>query len=228
VSYIDDDRHPYGLLKMMVVIYYVKAERATLGAVMRVTKEKAAENRERIVATASRLFREKGFDGVGVDAIMDGVGLTHGGFYRHFRSKDDLAAEAVSRGLAAGMARLGAFKSLSDLVAAYLSPEHRADLGGGCLLAALGGDIARHGAGVRSALTANVRARLDRLAGWFAGRRTARRAQAIATLSGLVGAMVLARAVDDPALSDEILAAAGKVYGGNPAASVKAKRGTAA
>ena len=63
---------------------------------MRVTREKAAENRARIVATASRLFREKGFDGVGLDAIMKEAGLTHGGFYGHFSSKEDLAAEAVA------------------------------------------------------------------------------------------------------------------------------------
>ena len=67
---------------------------------MRVTREKAAENREKIVATAARLFREHGFDGVGLDAIMESAGLTHGGFYRHFRSKNDLAAEAVAHGLA--------------------------------------------------------------------------------------------------------------------------------
>ena len=73
---------------------------------MRVTREKAAENRARIVAAAARLFREKGFDGVGVDAIMDEVGLTHGGFYRHFRSKDDLEAEAVECGLVASAEQL--------------------------------------------------------------------------------------------------------------------------
>ena len=70
---------------------------------MRVTREKAAENRERIVDTASRLFREKGFDGVGLDAIMKDAGLTHGGFYGHFGSKDDLAAEAVTRALELSM-----------------------------------------------------------------------------------------------------------------------------
>jgi TetR/AcrR family transcriptional repressor of nem operon len=70
---------------------------------MRVSRDKAAENRERIVDTASRLFREKGIDGVGVDAIMSGAGLTHGGFYGHFGSKDDLAAEAVTRALASGV-----------------------------------------------------------------------------------------------------------------------------
>ena len=195
---------------------------------MRVTREKAAENRERIVAAAAHLFREKGFDGVGVDAIMEDVGLTHGGFYRHFRSKDDLAAEAVARGLAASAENQSAHASLSDLVAAYLSPAHRDDRSGGCMIAALGSDIARQGTGVRRGLTAYVRAHLDRLAGWIGGRSAAaRRRQAITTFSGLVGAMVLARAVDDPGLSDEILAAARAAYGGRGTATPvgKAKAG---
>jgi TetR/AcrR family transcriptional repressor of nem operon len=181
---------------------------------MRVTREKAAENRERIVASAADLFREKGFDGVGVDAIMDGVGLTHGGFYRHFRSKDDLAAEAVAHGLAASVEKQSAYTSLSDLVAAYLSAAHRDDRSGGCMIAALGSDIARQGAGVRRGTTAYVRAHLDRISRWIGERSAAdRRRQAIMTLSGIVGAMVLARAVDDPALSDEILAASRAAFG---------------
>jgi TetR/AcrR family transcriptional repressor of nem operon len=184
---------------------------------MRVTREKAEENRERIVAAASRLFREKGFDGVGLDTIMDRAGLTHGGFYRHFASKDALAAEAVARGLAVGAARQDAYPSLTDYVAAYLSPAHRDNPGGGCVMAALGGDIARQNPGARRALTAYVREQLARLArrigGNGEGRRAAARKQAIATLCGLVGALVLARAVDDPALSDEILAAARAAYG---------------
>jgi TetR/AcrR family transcriptional repressor of nem operon len=184
---------------------------------MRVTREKAAENRERIVAAAAQLFREKGFDGVGVDAIMEGVGLTHGGSYRHVRSKDDLAAEAVALGLAASAEKQSAYTSLSDLVSGYLSAAHRDDRGGGCVIAALGCDIARQGTEVRRGLTAHVRAHLDRLASWIGGRSAAaRREQAIMTFSGLVGAMVLARAVDDPALSNEILAAARAAYAGPP------------
>jgi TetR/AcrR family transcriptional repressor of nem operon len=187
---------------------------------MRVTREKAAENRERIVAAAARLFREKGFEGVGVDAIMEDVGLTHGGFYRHFRSKEDLAAEAVERGLAVSAGKQDAFTSLQDHVAGYLSAAHRDDLAGGCMIAALGCEIARQGPTVRRRLTAHVRGYIDRLASRI-GRRgaAARREQAIATLAGLVGAIVLARAVDDPGLSDEILAAARAAYGGRPAAT---------
>src|SRR5258707_367457 len=105
---------------------------------MRVSRDKAAENRERIVDTASRLFREKGFDGVGVDAIMNAAGLTHGGFYGHFGSKDDLAAEAVTRALERSFEKQSRHTNLRDLVSEYLSERHCADLANGCAVAALG------------------------------------------------------------------------------------------
>jgi TetR/AcrR family transcriptional regulator, transcriptional repressor for nem operon len=193
---------------MAIVIYVFKTCAATKGGVMRVTREKAAENREKIVATAARLFRENGFDGVGLDAIMESAGLTHGGFYRHFRSKDDLAAEAVAHGLATSARRQAALPSLEALVSGYLSPEHRVNRGNGCVIAALGSDMTRQGKHVRRALTAHVRAQIDQLAGWTDGpNAAARRRRAIATLAGMVGALILARAVEDAALSDEILAA---------------------
>jgi TetR/AcrR family transcriptional repressor of nem operon len=201
---------------MVVVIYRIK-RRGLQDPIMRVTRERAAENRETIVAAASRLFRENGLDGVGLDAIMEAAGLTHGGFYRHFRSKDDLAAEAVGHGLAVAAKRTESVSSLADYAAAYLSPRHRESVGSGCVLAALGSDIARHGPGARRKLTDSVRAQIDRFAGWLgAGGADARRQQAIAALSGMVGALILARAVDDPALSDEILAAGRAVFGGAP------------
>jgi TetR/AcrR family transcriptional repressor of nem operon len=181
---------------------------------MRVSREKAAENRERIVETAARLFRENGFDGIGVDAIMKGAALTHGGFYVHFASKDDLAAEAVTLALQQGCEWLNRVSDLDDFVADYLSERHRADLANGCALAALGADIARQGEGVRRELTAGLRAQLDRFADFFKDRTAARRRKrAIATLAGLVGALTLARAVDDVALSREILAAARDEFG---------------
>ena len=181
---------------------------------MRVTREKAAENRARIVETASRLFREKGFDGVGLDAIMKESGLTHGGFYGHFASKEDLAAEAVMRALERGAERQSRFTELGGLVAGYLSERHRDDLGNGCALAALGGDMARRSDSVRRGPTAHVRLQLDRLTQLITGGTAAsRRKRAIATLAGLVGALTLARAVDDPDLSNEILAAAREAFG---------------
>jgi TetR/AcrR family transcriptional repressor of nem operon len=181
---------------------------------MRVSREKAAENRKRIVDTASRLFREKGFDGVGLDAIMKDAGLTHGGFYGHFGSKDQLAAEAVMRALEQSTKKQGRFTSLDDLVSDYLSERHRVDLANGCPVAALGADIARQGKGVRHGLTAYVREQLSRYARLFKDCSAAsRRKRAIATLAGMIGALTLARAVDDASLSDEILAAARDTFG---------------
>jgi len=182
---------------------------------MRVSREQAAENRQRIVETASRMFREHGFDGVGVDAIMNGAGLTHGGFYGHFRSKDDLAAEAVTRALERSVEKQSRYTKLSDLVSDYLSGRHCADRARGCALAALGADIPRQGDGVRGALTAYVREQLDRFTGLLRnGVAASRRRRAITTLAGMVGALTLARAVDDPALSEEILAVARDAFGG--------------
>jgi len=181
---------------------------------MRVSRKKAAENRDRIVETASRMFREGGFEGVGVDAIMKRAGLTHGGFYGHFGSKDDLAAEAVTRALERGVENLGRYRNLRALVAEYLSQRHYADRANGCAIAALGSDMVRQGEGVRRTLTAHVRVQLDRFARLLKeGTAARRRKRAIATLAGMIGALTLARAVDDPALSKEILTAARDAFG---------------
>jgi TetR/AcrR family transcriptional regulator, transcriptional repressor for nem operon len=196
---------------MTYVIYIVKQASDPEGH-MRVSREQATENRQKIVEVASRLFREHGFDGIGVDAIMKEAGLTHGGFYGHFGSKDDLAAEAVTAALARGNERMSRFTDLPSYVAAYLSERHYADRAEGCGLAALGADFPREGKGVRRAITSYVAARLDGLAALFKGTAAARRKRAIATLSGLVGALTLARAVDDAALSREILAAAREAF----------------
>jgi TetR/AcrR family transcriptional regulator, transcriptional repressor for nem operon len=192
---------------------------------MRVSRQRAAENRERIVETAARMFREHGFGGVGVDAIMNAAGLTHGGFYGHFRSKDELAAEAVTRALESGVEKQSRYKKLSDLVSGYLSERHRADRANGCAVAALGADMVRQGGGVRRALTTYVRVQLDRLTRLLRdGTAASRRKRAITTLSGMVGALTLARAVDDAALSEEILAAARDAFGGRRANRSKGRR----
>jgi TetR/AcrR family transcriptional repressor of nem operon len=196
---------------MTNVIYIVKS-RETKEPHMRVSRERAAENRERIVATAARLFRQHGFDGIGVDAIMKEAGLTHGGFYGHFDSKDALAAEAVSEALARGNEKMRRFTDLHGYVAAYLSERHCADRAEGCGLAALGAEAPRAGRGVRRAITTFVAERLERLAEFFHGNAAAQRKRAIATLSGMVGALTLARAVDDPVLSKEILAVAREAF----------------
>jgi TetR/AcrR family transcriptional regulator, transcriptional repressor for nem operon len=180
------------------------------GASVRVTREQAAANREKILEVAGTLFRERGFDGIGVADIMKRAGLTHGGFYGHFASKDDLAAEITARvlGRAGWPERLTgkANPSYEEIVRAYLSPRHRDNPGTGCLFAALGADVIRQPRRVRRAFTEGFRARVEALRHLVTRRSAAaQREKALATIAGLVGALMLARAVDDPKLSDEIL-----------------------
>ena len=180
---------------------------------MRVTREQAAANRERILEVAGTLFREHGFDGIGVAEIMKRAGLTHGGFYGHFASKDDLAAEITARvlGRDGWMQRLTgkASPSWGDVVRSYLTLRHRDDAGRGCLFAALASDVTHQPKQVRRAFTEGLRSRVEALAALVPSRSAAaRREKALATMAGLVGALMLSRAVDDPALSNEILEAA--------------------
>ncbi|HRO60083.1 MAG TPA: TetR/AcrR family transcriptional regulator [Burkholderiaceae bacterium] len=181
---------------------------------MKVTREEAVRNRERVIDAAARLFRERGFDGIGVAALMKEVGLTHGGFYGHFESKDDLEVQACNRALdhslerwrkRAGRSPDAPLDAIADY---YLSTAHRDDPGAGCLIAALGQEVSRRGPGTRQAVTAYLNSAFDFLAGLIPGRsKAARRRKAIDTYARLVGALVLARAVDDEALSQEILQA---------------------
>ncbi len=185
---------------------------------MRVTREQAAAHRETILEVAGTLFRERGFDGIGVADIMKRAGLTHGGFYGHFASKDDLAAEITARvlGRDGWLERLTgkADPSIAEVVRGYLSPRHRDDPAHGCLFAALGSDVVRRPRSVRRAFTEGLRLRVDALRCVIPGRAAAaRRQKALVTMAGLVGALILARAVDDPALSDEILDAAAASLG---------------
>ncbi|WP_461521495.1 TetR/AcrR family transcriptional regulator [Porticoccus sp.] len=179
---------------------------------MKVTREQAAQNRERIVEAAAQLFRERGFDGIGVAGLMKEVGLTHGGFYGHFASKDDLIAEASACALKRSLTDWNEFvdrapdDALSAIAGRYLSRTHRDNPGKGCLLAALGPDLSRQGSAVRHAATDAIRAALDFLTRLVPGKsRAAKRQKAISAYATLVGTMVMARIVDDPALSQEIL-----------------------
>ncbi len=179
---------------------------------MKVTREQAAENRERIVETAARLFRERGFEGIGVADLMGAAGLTHGGFYGHFASKEDLMAEACERALMHSgerwhqRAESDPGDPIGALARGYLTAKHRDNPGSGCLIAAVGSDAARHGPGVRHAITEWLRFSFDFVARWMPGRSAAaRRRNAITAYASWVGAMVLARAVDDKAFSQEIL-----------------------
>lgn len=182
---------------------------------MRVSRQKAAENREKIIAAAGALFRAKGFDRVGVADVMKAADLTHGGFYGHFESKDDLAAQASQRAMAhaaavwAEIAAAAPKRPYVALLKHYLSPRHRDDPGHGCVLAALSGDAARCGKPVRNAFTDGLEHLIGIVAATVPGRSKAvRRRRAVAAVAELVGALILARAVDDAALSDEILASA--------------------
>ena len=185
---------------------------------MKVSREQAAANREKVVDVASTLFRKHGFDGIGVADIMKAAGLTHGGFYGQFDSKDDLAAEACSRAVRKSWdvwidpsASEGGFEAIARN---YLTPSHRNDRAHGCLFAALGSDIARQPRSVRHAMTEGFRGTINKLLNLMPGRSEAmRRKRALATIAGLVGALILSRAVDDPNLSDEILEAARTTFG---------------
>ena len=187
---------------------------------MRVSREKAAEHRDRIIDAAGALFRAKGFGGIGVADIMKAADLTHGGFYGHFASKDDLVAQSSRR----IMARAGANwtklvevapeKPYAALLEHYLSPKHRDDPGKGCAFAALGNDAARSGKIVRKAFAEGLAPLIDILAHSIPGKsipgksKAARRRKAVAAMATLVGALTLARAVEGTPLSDEMLEAA--------------------
>jgi TetR/AcrR family transcriptional repressor of nem operon len=180
---------------------------------MRVSREQAAENREKILDTAAQMFREKGFDGIGLADLMKSAGLTHGGFYGHFSSKEDLMAQACTRAvdqlLEEGQARRVAQEGepFAMFVEHYLSSAHRDNPGAGCIMLALGADVTRQSLPVRKAFTQGAKRLLGGLARLIGGENPAESAyeKAILTLASLIGAQVMARAVDDEALSQEVL-----------------------
>jgi TetR/AcrR family transcriptional repressor of nem operon len=173
------------------------------------------KTREQIVSAAARAFREQGVEGVSVGEVMGRAGLTHGGFYAHFRNKDQLVAEACGCALEQSTARLidTARKAppqerLAAFIGAYASPAHRDDPGAGCLMPALAAEVSRHSPEVRAAFTASFQQGIAMLARQLPELKGADRTdRALALMSGLAGAVMLARAVDDPALSDRILQA---------------------
>lgn len=171
---------------------------------MKVSREQMAEHRARILEAASRLFREKGVEAVTVAEVMRAAGLTHGGFYGHFASKDDLVAQALAHALKAS---LGKTSDLLTFIDDYLSSEHRDNPGKGCPTAGLAAEMRHESPEARAAMTAGLRAQIDELSGALPGGRAAdRRRSAIGSWAAMVGAVILARAVDDPAFSDELLA----------------------
>ena len=177
---------------------------------MKVTKAQAEANRAHVVETASQLFRERGFDGVGVADLMAAAGFTHGGFYKHFGSKADLMAESTACGIAQTTA-LSEGVDAATFVRHYLSREHRDGRATGCTMAALGGDAARQAESVRIAFAdgvENLVAALSRQGGASTAAEAAQaRARILDVLAHAVGALVMSRACpDDSPLADEILA----------------------
>ena len=171
---------------------------------------------ERIVEAAARAIRRSGYSGTGVADIMKEAGLTHGGFYAHFESREAMLAEAADRAGAESVATLERIasgappeKALLTLMRAYLSKEHLEGSETGCPMAALGSEMPRQAPEVRRAATRRIKEAVDlvarQLPEW--GKPGAHE-KALATLSTMVGALVLARAVDDPRLSDAFRSAA--------------------
>lgn len=186
---------------------------------MRVSREQAEKNRANVVHVAGRMFRQRGFDGVGISDIMKAAGLTHGGFYGQFESKEQLEAEAsgtaMSRTLRRWQSALAeaAGAPMKAIAAFYLSPTHRDNPETGCVFAALGADAARAGPDVKAAFEAGIESQLALICESLVAEGMtpkAARAASMASLSTLVGALVLSRAVNDPKLSGDILAAAGR------------------
>jgi TetR/AcrR family transcriptional regulator, transcriptional repressor for nem operon len=183
-------------------------------------ERRKAETRQRILDAASALFRAHGIDGVGVDAVMREAGLTHGGFYLHFASKEALVAEVAAASLARAAARWDQISRESDpkaalaqIVGSYLDPEHVAAVSQGCMLTTLGPEVARR-PDSRGGITQAMRTMLDALARLLPERR---RDNAVAALSTMVGAVVLARIADDPELANEFLAVAAAAVVPSPA-----------
>lgn len=170
---------------------------------MKVSREQMAENRRRILDAASRLFRDRGFDAVSVAEVMKAAGLTHGGFYGHFRSKDDLVAQTLAHVLAVDAGGGGDLRAYVD---DYLSSRHRDNAAGGCPTAGLAADIRHQTPAARSAMTEGLRSQIDRVTRALPELDAAdRRRAAIGSWAAMVGAVILARAIDDPTLSDEVL-----------------------
>lgn len=170
---------------------------------MKVSREQMAENRRRILEVASRLFRDKGFDAVSVAEVMKAAGLTHGGFYGHFASKDDLIAQTLVHALAVDTSGGGGFRAFVD---AYLAPRHRDNCAGGCPTAGLAAAVRLQSPAARAAMTEGLRSQIDRIGKALPELEEAdRRRAAIGSWAAMVGAVILSRATDDPALSDEIL-----------------------
>ncbi|MCJ2121896.1 TetR/AcrR family transcriptional regulator [Methylobacterium sp. J-077] len=169
---------------------------------MKVSREQIAENRRRILEAAGRLFRARGFAAVTVAEVMREAGLTHDGFYGHFRSKGGLIAATLAALVVAPEPVV-----LSDDAAGYLGPVHRDNPAGGCPVAALVSETIRQPLEARAAMTEGLHRQIARLCnGAGTADSEAARQAAIGSWAAMVGAMIPVRMSDDPALSDDVLA----------------------
>ena len=179
---------------------------------MRYPAAETAAKHHRLLGVASSMIRERGIEGVSVSEVMKAAGMTHGAFYSHFSSKDDLATAAIQEAMDQKEALLS--EVLADpataktkFVERYLSAAHRDDCGDGCPMAALAVEIGRRESD-RPVLSHYLKGLIERFVSGFRwNQRAAKRDQAILMITAMLGAVILARSVDDPALSDEILAA---------------------
>jgi TetR/AcrR family transcriptional repressor of nem operon len=174
-----------------------------------------AESYEKIVRIAAKKLREDGLDALSVADLMKAAGLTHGGFYKHFETRDALILEAFEAALeqsgrnsSAAARQMTGAPTLTSYVRSYLSRSHRDGAGSGCAMAALAGDMTRANKKERSIFTRAIRAFANRLGEFIAPDSANARRQGLYAASAMIGALILARAVDDEALSDEILMAA--------------------
>lgn len=185
---------------------------------MKVTRAKSIENREIVLDTAARLFREKGFDGIGIIDLMKSAGLTSGGFYKNFESKEDLIAKSCQR---LSERAVGRWKEhianpeirdpLKRIASSYLSEKNRDNLSTTCMYSTLAAEVPRHGKAVQDVFAEGLESVLEVLSTLVPGSTDEeRRANAIAMFSQWVGALILSRAASDNTLSDEILAIARK------------------
>ncbi|WP_378946275.1 TetR/AcrR family transcriptional regulator [Mesorhizobium sp. ANAO-SY3R2] len=184
---------------------------------MRASRKQAEENRKRVIAASSALFRERGFDGIGIVDLMKSAGLTQGGFYKQFASKEDLSRVACEQAHDENLVFWRDYldgatddqKALAAFVRAYLSPTHRMQPDKGCMLAALAPEARRREQPVRAVFAKAIDDYAEMLCPLMpAANGAEQRKAALALLAQMVGALSLARAVPDPAVSDEILDAA--------------------
>ena len=179
---------------------------------MRYDKEHKDQTRQRIVETAAFRFREHGIEGEGVKSLMAAAGLTNGAFYNHFESKEDLTREAVTAALKERVTRLQQWidngEGLGGLIRSYFSVRHRDNPGLGCPSSAVAAEVARHSQAVREAYTVGVNEFVELAATqWPDLSPAGARARAIALYGLMAGAMQVARATSDAAVSEEVLAA---------------------